>query len=148
MAIGDRIDPYFGFNFKLELGSSAVASFKECAGLSFTTDPVEYREGVDAVLHVRLLPGLAKKARISLKRGITKNKDLFNWYKTVLDGAVERRDGAVILHDEQHQAVMRWQFENGWICKWEGPTMNATSNDVALESIEICVEDVRLVPSA
>ena len=35
-------------------------------------------------------------------------------------------------------------FENGWICKWEGPMMNATTNDVAIESIEICVEQVLL----
>jgi phage tail-like protein len=148
MAVGDRVDPYRGFNFKLELGTDAVAGFRECSGLSFTNDPVEYREGTDPPRHVRLLTGLAKKARISLKRGMTQNKDLFTWYKTVLDGAVERRDGAIVLQDEQHNPVMRWNFENGWICKWEGPMMNATSNDVALESIEICVEDVLLAPTA
>jgi phage tail-like protein len=146
MATGNRFDPYRAFNFRLELGSETVAGFRECSGLSFTTDSVEYREGTDVPNHVRKLPAICKKANIALKRGMTNNHDLFTWYKTVLDGAVERRDGAIVLQDEQHNAVMRWNFENGWICKWEGPMMNATSNDVALESIEICVEDVLLAP--
>jgi phage tail-like protein len=146
MATGDRIDPFRAFNFRLELGSDTVAGFRECSGLSFTTDAVEYREGTDVPNHVRKLPAISKKTNIALKRGMTNNKELFTWYKTVLDGAVERRDGAIVLQDEQHNAVMRWNFENGWICKWEGPMMNATSNDVALESIEICVEDVLLAP--
>lgn len=144
MASGDRIDPYKAFNFKLELGTEAVAGFRECSGLSFTTDPVEYREGTDVPNHMRKLTAMCKKSNISLKRGMTQNKDLFTWYKTVLNGAVERRDGAIVLQDEQHNPVMRWNFENGWICKWEGPMMNASSNDIALESIEICVEDVLL----
>src|SRR5215831_5261951 len=144
MAIGDRKDPYRGFNFRLELGTSAVAGFRECSGLSFTSDPVEYREGTDVPLHARKLPAQTKFANLSLKCGITDNKDLFKWYKTVVGGAPERRDGAVVLQDEQHNDVLRWNFENGWICKWEGPMMNATTNDVAIESIEICVEQVLL----
>lgn len=81
---------------------------------------------------------------MALKHGITDNKELWNWYKDVLNGKVVRRDGAVILKDEEHKEVLRWKFMNGWICKWEGPTFNATSNDVAIEGIEICVERVEL----
>jgi phage tail-like protein len=144
MATGDRKDPFRGYNFRLELGTSAIAGFRECSGLTANTDPVEYREGTDVALHPRKLTGLRHHANVLLKRGFTDNKDLYKWYKTVLDGAPERRDGAVVLQDEQHQDVLRWNFENGWICKWEGPMLNATSNDVAIESIEICVEQVLL----
>jgi phage tail-like protein len=144
MATADRKDPYRGFNFRLELGTTAVAGFRECTGLTFNTDPVEYREGTDAQNHVRKLPGLNKFANIVLKRGITANKDLWKWYLTVLNGATERRDGAIVLQDEQHNDVLRWNFVNGWVSKWEGPAMNATSNDVALETIEICTEQVLL----
>jgi len=146
MAIGERKDPYRGFNFRLELGTggNAVAGFRECSGLTANTDPVEYREGTDFPLHARKLPGLCHKANLVLKRGITDNMELVKWYKTVIDGAAERRDGAVVLQDEQHNDVLRWNFENGWICKLEGPMMNATSNDVAIESVEICVEELLL----
>ena len=139
-----RTDPFRGYNFRVELGDT-VASFRECGGLSANTDSVDYREGTDKQLSNRKLPGLGKWANITLKRGYTANHDLWNWHKNVLLGVSDRRDGAIVLTDEQHQDVLRWEFENGWICKWEGPAMNATSNNVAIESIEICHEGLKLV---
>jgi phage tail-like protein len=144
MANDIRKDPYRGFNFRVELEKTPVASFRECGGLSLTTDSVDYREGTDQQLSVRKLTGIRKYTNITLKRGYTDNKDLWNWYKNVVSGVEDRRNGAIVLQDEQHNDVLRWEFENGWICKWEGPTLNATGNDVAIENIEICHEGVAL----
>jgi phage tail-like protein len=144
MATGERSDPYRGYNFRVEIDNTAVAGFSECSGLTFDVDPVEYREGTDVALHVRKLTGLRKFANIALKRGFTDKKELWDWYKNVLNGIPDRRNGSITLQDEEHSDVLRWNFENGWICKWEGPAMNATGNDVAIESIEICVERVEL----
>jgi phage tail-like protein len=145
MPSDSRADPYRAYNFRVELGTSAVAGFSECSGLSFTTDPVEYREGSDSPLHTRKLTGLRKFGNLVLKRGFTANHDLWDWYKSVINGKTDRRSGSIVLQDEQHTDVLRWNFENGWVCKWDGPAMNATSNNVAIESIEICVEQVLLV---
>jgi phage tail-like protein len=145
MPTGERQDPFHGFNFRVEIDRTEVAGFRECGGLSFNVDPVEYREGTDIPLHPRKLTGLRKFANISLRRGFTTSKALWDWYRNVLNGVADRRGGAIILKDEEHRDVLRWEFENGWICKWEGPALNATTNDVAVESIEICVERVELV---
>ena len=144
MPTGTRNDPYRAYNFKVQIDGTDVAGFSEAGGLTFDVDPVEYREGNDVPLHVRKLTGLRKFSNITLKRGLTDNKELWEWYKEVLNGAPERRDGAIVLMNEDRDEVQRWNFENGWISKWEGPSMNATSNDVALEMIEICVERVEL----
>jgi len=146
MPTDQRTDPYRSFNFRIEIDGLTVGSFSECSGLTFDVDPVEYREGTDIPLHVRKLTGLRKFANIALKRGFTENKQLWEWYKNVLNGIPDRRNGSVVLQDEspERNDVLRWNFENGWICKWEGPTFNASSNDVAIESIEICVERVEL----
>ena len=144
MATGDRNDPYRGFNFRVEIDNTAVAGFRECRGISSTTDAVEYREGTDVPLHPRKLMAMRKHQNITMIRGMTQNEALWLWYKNILNGIADRRNGAIVLQDEQHNDVLRWEFENGWICKWDGPAMNATSNDVALESIEICVEQVLL----
>ena len=93
---------------------------------------------------VRKLTGLRKVANIMLKRGFTQNEDMWSWYKNILNGVSDRRNGAVVLQDEEHNDVLRWNFTNAWICKWEGATMNATSNDVAIESLEICPERIEL----
>jgi phage tail-like protein len=144
MATGVRIDPYRGYNFRVELDNTSVASFRECSGLSMNTDSVDYREGTDTPLSVRKLTGLRKFSNLTFKRGFTENEDLWNWYKNVLNGVSDRRNGAVVLQDEEHNDVVRWNFTNAWICKWEGATMNATSNDVAIETIEICPERIEL----
>ncbi|HUX09837.1 MAG TPA: phage tail protein [Terriglobia bacterium] len=144
MPTGERKDPYRGFNFRVEIDNSTVAGFRECSGLSLNTDPVDYREGTDVPLSVRKLTGLRKFTNITLKRGYTDNTELWKWYKNVLNGVTDRRNGSIVLQDEEHKDVLRWNFENGWIAKWEGPTMNATSNDVAIESIEIVHERVVL----
>lgn len=144
MPTGERVDPFRGYNFIVEIDETDVAGFSEAGGLTFNVDSVDYREGADLPLHVRKLTGLRKFSNITLKRGLTDNKELWDWYKAVLNGQTQRRDGAIVLRDEDHNAVARWNFENGFICKWEGQNFNATANDVFIESIEICVERVEL----
>jgi len=141
---GTRNDPYRTFNFRVEIDGTSVAGFRECSGLSFTTDPVEYREGTDVALSPRKLTGLRKFKNMEFKRGMTKDETLWTWYKNILNGSDDRRNGSVVLQDEQHNDVLRWEFEAGWITRWEGPSFNATTNDIAIETIEIAVERVEL----
>ena len=47
---------------------------------------------------------------------------------------------SVVLMNEAHRDVMRWNFEGGWINKIEGPGLNAAQNEVAIEAMEICHE--------
>jgi phage tail-like protein len=146
MATGDRIDPFRGYNFRVEIDNLPNLSFRECSGLTLDVAPVEYREGTDKFLHVRKLTGLRTSANIQCKHGIVTDRRLWLWYLEVLNGNPKRRDGSVILTDEAHADQWRWHFYEGWICKWEGPSFNATANQVAVEAIEICVERVEVVP--
>jgi phage tail-like protein len=139
-----RNDPYAKYNFLLELGGIASAGFTEVGGLTFEQDVIEYREGSDTA-SVRKMPGLRKYANITLKRGYTQNTELWDWRKTTIDGLTERKDGAIILLDEARKPALRWEFAEGWISKYEGPALNSTANEAAIESIEIAVEDVKLV---
>ncbi|MDJ0628968.1 MAG: phage tail protein [Rhodobacter sp.] len=143
-----RTDPFRGYNFRVEIDGVGDAAFREISGLTFETDPVEYRDGDEPTLHVRKLYGLRKFTNIQAKRGITTDLSLWNWYQEILNGPAPLRDGAVILTDELQQDRLRWNFRNGFIAKWEGPSFNATSNDVAIEMIEISVDRVELTAAA
>jgi len=144
MAVGDRKDPYRAYNYRVELDGVDVAGFSEASGLTFDIDMVEYREGSDRQMHVRKLAGLRKFSNITLKRGYTQSDALYSLYFTGLNGALDRRDGAIILQDEDRNDVLRWNFYAAWITKYEGPAFNATSNDIAIESLELCVERVEM----
>jgi phage tail-like protein len=144
MATGDRKDPFRGFNFRVEIDGIAVGSFSEVSGLSSDGDPVEYRNGDDVALHVRKLPGLMKYSNIVLKRGYTDNRELWSWRGNIVNGVPDRRNGAIVLMDEERNDVLRWEFEGGWIHKIDGPTFNAKGNEIVLETVEIVVEFLTL----
>ena len=144
MATGDRRDPYRGFNFRVEIDNITVGAFSDVSGLSSDGDIVEYRDGTDRQLHVRKLMGLRKFSNITLKRGYTDNRELWNWRNNVVNGNPDRRNGAIVLMDEERNDVLRWEFEGGWIHKIDGPTFNAKGNDVTMESVEIVIESLVL----
>lgn len=141
MATGDRVDPYRGFNYLVEINGITQAGFQECSGLEASTDATDYREGTDPT-HLRKLPALHKYSAITLKRGITDSDELWQWRKTVIDGRTERKSGSIVLLDEAGEERLRWNFFEAWPSKWTGPTFNATSNDVAVETLEITHEKI------
>lgn len=146
MPTGDRIDPYRGFNFRIELASmsEAVAAFREASGFTASIDVTEYRDGNSRDLHPKKLFGLRKYTNIVLKRGITQNKELWVWYRTIVNGVADRRNGSVVLLDEEGNDQLRWNFFEAWPCKLDWPTFNATTNEVAVETLELCVEKIEL----
>jgi len=144
MAPGARHDPTPAFNFLVEIDGIVTAGFSECSGLSSETEVIEYREGNERVLGVRKLPGLTRYGNVTLRRGITTNRDLWDWRQTVIDGQVSRRTVAITLLDESATPVMRWSLREAWIAKIEGPHLRARGNEVAIESIELAHEGLRL----
>lgn len=144
-----REDPYPGYNFLVvvngvsEDGAAVQGSFSEVSGLGVEITPIEYRNGSEDIT-VRKLPGLKKFTNITLKRGITGDLGFWNWVVSAMDGQVQRADGSVILLDESRQEVMRFNFRRGWPTKWEGPALNSTSNEIAIEMIEICHEGLEI----
>jgi phage tail-like protein len=144
MATGNRNDPFRAHNFRLEIDGLTLASFTEVSGLDIDGDPVDYREGNDPVNWVRKLPGLRKQTNITLKRGITQNKELWAWYRNIANGEPDRRDGTIILMNEAREDVGRWSFRAAWPNKITGPAFNATGNEVAMESVELCHEGLEI----
>jgi len=144
MAPSSRDDPYTGFNFLVEIDGMTVAAFKQVSGLGSETEVIEYRAGSDKANTVRKLPGLTRYANIVLKRGVTKDAQLWNWRKTVEQGIADRRNGSIVLLDEARSEILRWHFSNGWVAKLSGPDLNASANEVAIETIEIAHEGLTL----
>jgi phage tail-like protein len=134
-------DPFASFNFKLEIEGITVAGFSEVTGLNQESNVIDYREGQEGITP-RKLPGLNKFGNITLKRGISPDLSVYNWRKTVTDGDIERRNASVVLHNEKHEEVVRWNLVNAWPSKYVGPDLKANANEVAIESVELTHEGV------
>jgi phage tail-like protein len=141
MAVGDRKDPFHAYNFLVEIDGITRAGFRECSGLDTTQDPIDYREGNEGPT-VRKLPGLVTYSNITLNRGMTDDAELWDWRQKAMDGKVERKNGSIVLLNDIGEEVSRWNFREGWPTKWTGPGFNATSNEVAIETLEIVHEGV------
>ena len=136
--------PFLSFNFRVEIDGLTLGAFREVTGLSGDSTVVEYRDGSDAVRSVRKGPGLHTFPNITLKRGYTQNRELWNWRKNIVNGVADRRDGSIVLMDEERKDVLRWNFTAGWVHKIDGPTFNAKGNEVGMEMVEIVVESLIL----
>ena len=135
-----RLEPYPGYNFLVVVtdvsddGEAVSGSFSEVSGLGVEITPIEYRTGAEDTT-VRKLPGLKKFSNIVLRRGITGDIAFWNWISEAMNGEVRRTSGFISLLDEARNEVMRFNFRNGWPTKWEGPSLNAGANEVAIEMI-------------
>jgi phage tail-like protein len=144
-----RNDPYPSLNFEVvipgisEDGKAVRGAFSEVSGLGVEIDPIEYRTGAEAN-RVRKLPGLVKYPNLVLKRGIVGVTAFWKWLNQAATGQVVRATVSIVLLDENHQPVMRWNAARCWPCKWTGPTLSAVGNEVAIESLELAHEGIEL----
>jgi phage tail-like protein len=138
---------YGSFNFLLEIGGitgdakQVVGGFKTMSGMTSETEIIEFKQGNDRV--VRKKPGRTTYSNIVLERGYTATDDLWLWRKNIEDGVIDRRSGSIIILDQDGQTeVARYNFFEGWPCKWYVPDMDSDSSSMAIEKIEIAVEKV------
>jgi phage tail-like protein len=144
MGTGDRKDPFQGYRFRLQIEGIQRAGFRECTGLDSTQDPVEYREGNEKEPTVRKLAGLVKYSNVVLKWGVTDEKELWEWRQEIMKGnyATKRKSVTITLMDDVGNDKAEWRVTNAWPSKWTGPSFNATSNDVAIQTLELAHEGV------
>ncbi|MBV9759628.1 MAG: phage tail protein [Acidobacteriaceae bacterium] len=142
--MAQRNDPYSGFNFLIEIDGVVKGGFSECSGLTSDTNVIEYREGNEKQLTARQIPGLMKYTHIVLKRGYSSDQSLWTWRQRVIDGNVDRRSGSITLLDDARNPALTWNFREGWPSKLDGPSLNAKTSDVAIETLEICHEGIEL----
>jgi phage tail-like protein len=118
----------------------AAGAFQEVTGLGAQLEVVNYAEG-GRNDSVHQLPLRHSWNRITLKRGVIRDRVLWTWYQTGLaDSLGARRDGAVVLLDTAGSPAMAWAFHGGLAAKWSGPDLHAEQNAVAIESLEIAHE--------
>jgi len=135
-ALGVRLDPYGAFNFWVEIEGIVAGGFTEVSGLEVTTEVEKIREGgLNEYVHV--LPKWSTQSDLVLKKGQTDLDMLWVWYADVVAGKVERKNGSIYLLDSQGLPAMWWDFIEAFPIKWSGPTLNASANTVAFESLTL-----------
>lgn len=143
-----RQDPLRKFRFRLEIDGLDQAAFSEVTIGDLASDPIEYREG-DELPTVRKLSGLTKYANVTLKWGITDSVELADWHQQIVGGATlldEIRKNVVIrMQDEAGNDKAAFEVTRAWPCKYDPTDLNATGNEVAIDTLELCNEGIRRI---
>lgn len=143
MPIGE--DSIGGYLFGLEIDGVTLAQFREVSGLSAEIQVIESRAmTADGKMVLKKTPGQRKWGDITLKRGKTDGKELWEWMKGVQEGKVDaaRKNASVILYDYEFGEKGRFDFANAWPTKVSLGSMQASGNDVLVEECTFTHEGI------
>ena len=170
-ASGLRFDPAPTYLFYVELAGVIVALFTECGGLSVKRDTEKVEEGgVNDYVH--RLPGRITQSNITLKRGLSVSRALWDWFQQGrYDFDVKRINFSIIQGAPGHNLataiagalgmgmdnsafaglskgfgkVKHWDIENAYPVKWEISDLKTSSSDsVVIETLEIVHHGISL----
>lgn len=166
MSLDKRKDPITAYNFRINLLDSTrssatsaasialtplllnpLAGFSECTGLEMTLETEDYEEGGNNGTVLKF-PKRNKWGDITLKKGLTHNTELFDWFYAYSQGICKRKDGIIILMNERHEPHTVWNFRRGLPVKYVAPQLNAQQNAVAVETLTIAHEGLGLLGGA
>jgi phage tail-like protein len=138
----------FAFQVKFEgVGNQAVDTmFQEVGGLSRQLSIESLEEGGENRF-VHRLPGRATYENLSLKRGVVTDSALIKWFEDAIENLdIKPAQVNVMLLDvkkDSFDPIITWNFINAWPVKWSVSNLNATSNAVAIDTIEFAYQYFR-----
>ena len=91
------------------------------------------------------MPGLHKTGNVTLKKGIfAKDNKFWKWYEQIKLNTIKRATVTIKLLDEGGNPTMVWTLANAWPTKITGTDLKAEGNEVAVESIELAHEGLKI----
>ncbi len=142
--------PFTAFNFAVEIKVDGVAmqvvdaAFSECDGLEMTMDVKTIREGGNNGRQIRLTGPLAF-GQVTMKRGMTSNLELWDWFNLMLSDQSLRADAEVVIFASDGETERaRFQLSRCVPVKLKSPPLSAKDGAVAIEELQIAYEKLTL----
>jgi phage tail-like protein len=148
------MDPLFTcFNFLVELkvpGDTekiCSAEFSDCDGLEMTMEPKTIREGGNNHRPIHLA-GPVSYGQLTLKRGMTRTFDLWDWFEDVLldGGRGMRANGQVVMLAADKTPQVQFELTGCLPIKMRAPTLSAKEGQIAIEEMQIAYEMLYVTP--
>lgn len=146
------MDPLLNFKFLILWDGNVVAGVSKIGALSRTTEATEWREGA-APQVARKIPGQTTYGDITLERGLIIDVSFEQWANKVFfyenSGALGeevslkdfRKDITIQVCNQAGQIMKQYLAFNCWPTEYQGlPDLDASSNDVALETLTLANE--------
>jgi phage tail-like protein len=133
------------FFFNIDLGDGKKQGCSEVSGLETDIKPIEYRHGNSPVWSTIKMPGLKSVGNVTIKKGVfTKDSLFWTWFEEAKLNVIKRRTLVIQLLDQDSGPKMTWTLTNAWPIKVSGTDLKSDSNEVAIESVEIAYETLKV----
>ena len=137
--------PFKKYNYKVD--GITEASFSEVSGFDASIDVIEYRTGDEGVNWSRKMNGLTKFGNVTLKWGMTSSLSFYDWVTSISQGTSLGEDHnknvtITLFDDDGSTALAVWNLTNAWPSKYTAPDFNASSSEIAFESVELVYESM------
>lgn len=144
------VRPFIAFNFAVEINVPGVstricsAAFSDCDGLEMTMDVKTIREGGNNARQIRLT-GPINVGVLTLKRGMTKSFDLWDWMTRMQTQPSLRADAEVVMFAADGRTEQaRFILSRCVPAKLKAPAFNAKDGGVAIEEFQLAYESIAL----
>jgi len=139
------------FKFIVEIDDVASAGFQKCSELSVEVANVQYFEG--GTLIPNKSPGRLTFADVTLERGATSDKDLFDWLTQVADASANaglnepefKRNLDIIQQDRDGSTLRRWRLSGAWPVKFVAGEWDNEADENVIESVTLTYDFFELV---
>jgi phage tail-like protein len=141
--------PFTAFRFSVTISVPGFsndplccAAFAECDGLEMNMDVKTIREGGNNAAQVRLF-GAVNYGTLTLRRGMTANFDLWDWFESLYEAnnPVNRGDVTVTVYDADGiKESVGFFLERCVPLKLKAPPLNAKEGVVAIEELQLAYE--------
>jgi phage tail-like protein len=127
------------YRFVVSFGEESIP-FSEVSGLDIGVDTITYKDGLGKI-H---MPGQKTDVNITLKRGLVRQKSQFyDWISSISLNLVDKKDITVSLTNETGtEPLVTWKVMNAFPKKLTAPSINGSSNEASVESLELMADDV------
>ena len=132
-------------------------SFAEVTGLKREYETVTYKHGWSFKLGYFIIPGDIKPIHITMKRGVFVDDEYLDaWFESMdkwvnvfypTNNPLRTRDVEIALfngYGTHAGPTVTWKVRGAIPVKLEAPTFNASSNEVAIESLELVAKDIEV----
>lgn len=136
--MSDHDQEFQGAFFSIEIDGVSLAFFTGCTGLSVEFEVMEHPYvNAAGTKSTTKIPGRAKYGEVVLKRGLTPDTALSDWFKEVADAAspTPYKTGSIVVMDRTMAEVARFSLLNMWPSKLSVSDLSAGSDEVMVEEL-------------
>lgn len=141
----DQYWPLPKFYFSVDIGEFTDLSFQEVNGLDISTESIEYRHGNSPNGSINM-PSMIKYGDVTLKKGVFTSDNLFyDWVDSVKLNTFKRFTVVIRLLNQNGEPETTWELKNAFPIKITPTDLNSTANEVAIESIVLSHEGLKII---